>query len=840
MDLRNLMFKVGFQGDTAAIEKMDGATSKLGSAIEKTTDKLKGMEKSFGKVGKGLMKKVTAPLVGAGVAGTKMALDLEHGIKKVTTLADAEILPASKIKKEVREISDASGIAQTEIAEAAYSALSAGVDSANVMEFVRSGIDLTRAGFTDMETAIDATTTVLNAYGDKAYEVSKIHDIFVQTQDKGKISVDELGKNIGRVIPTASSLGVNLDQLGASYAILTAKGQNAQLATTNINAMLGELGSTGSKTDKALREMAGKSFAQLTEEGKTVGEVLGMLDEYAKKNSLSLKDMFGSMNAGSAAVTLLSDGVEGFNEMLGEMDGATGKTAENAKTMEDGWFKISRAMEQVKNTLIDVGGAIAPHIEKLAGTVSSLVEKFNALDPGTQTTIVRLVGLAAAVGPVIFGVSKVIGVVGSAISIGTKLVGGISTIVSVLGGPLTLALAAVVAGGIALYKNWDKVSAWGRKVGTSIKESWEGAKNKTIEAWDSMTSKIKGATSKIKGYWQGLKDFLKNPIKGTVNIGRNIWDRFTSKKPDGSHATGLDYVNKDGYIGELHKGEMVLTAKTADKFRKLGGTKDRIPDVINTTSKANSNITNIDSSTQNNLTSNSIKSFANNKNIDNIDKSNIVSSLVKNFTDNKRINKPIKSINNDSMISNLIRNFTNDKNINKSIQNIDSSNLASNLVKSFANNKNINESTNDIDNSISNTMSKFTNNKSYSRLNKLINNKTINKGTVSSMIRNITDKSIAASNLVRNFIKNRHNKDSRTYNEYPVEYTYETYNNYQQNANESETSKQLPSIIFKPQYNIEIKGDATRQEASDLANEVDKRVRKTFYDMFYELQLQMS
>lgn len=553
MDLRNLSFKVNFDGSTGTVEKMDGATNKLKKTAENATKKLEGMSKSFTKLGKSLTTKVTAPIVGLATAGTKMALDLQQGIKKVSTLADSGILPVDKIEKEVRAISDASGIAQTEIAEAAYSALSAGVDSAKVMDFVRSGIDLTRAGFTDMETAIDATTTVLNAYGDDAFEISKIHDIFVQTQDKGKISVDELGKSIGRVIPTASSLGVNLDQLGASYAILTAKGQNAQLATTNLNAMLGEMGSTGSKVDKAIRKMAGKSFAELTKEGKSVGEVLGMVDEYAKKNNLTLKDMFGSMNAGSAAVTLLSDGVEGFNKSLADMDGATGKTAQNAKTMEDGWLKIQKATTQVKNALIDAGAVIAPYIEMGAEKVSMLVQKFNSLDDTTKMNIMKFAGLAAAVGPVLLGVGKVIGIVGSAISIGTKLffgvgkviaigsklVGAVSTVVGVLGGPLTLAIAAVIAGGVLLYKNWDKVKELGTK------------------AWEGITSAVEGAVGKITEYWTGLKEFLKNPIKGIVNIFKR--DKGDGKV-DGSHARGLAKVPWDNYVAQLHKGEEVLTA----------------------------------------------------------------------------------------------------------------------------------------------------------------------------------------------------------------------------------------------------------------------------------------
>ena len=556
MDLRHLAFRIDFDGSAAAIKEMDGATSKLSDTAMKVAKKLKEMEKSFSKVGKGLMKKVTTPIIGLGTAGTKMALDLEHGVRKITTLADTDILPVSKIREEIREISDTSGVAQTEVAEAVYDALSAGVDTANVMEFVRSGIDLTRAGFTDMATAIDATTTVLNAYGDDAFEISKIHDIFVQTQDKGKISVDELGKSIGRVIPTASSLGVNLDQLGASYAILTARGQKAELATTNLNAMLNELGATGSKSDKALREIAGKSFAQLTKEGKTVGDVLGMLDEYAKANNLTLKDMFGSMNAGSAALTLLSEGVEGYNTMLAEMDGATGKTAENAKTMEDGWFKINKAITQVKNTLIDVGAVLAPYIEMAATKVSELTEKFNGLDEGTKSNIMKFIGLAAATGPVILGVSKIIGVVGSVISIGGKLVGGISTVMGVLGGPLTLALAGAVVAGIALYKNWDKIK--------------EGAK----KVWEATTKIVESAVSKIKGYWEGLKNFLKHPIKGVVNIFRR--DKGAKADVDGSHATGLARVPFDGYIAELHKGEEVLTAddpRNINNYRNVTRTR---------------------------------------------------------------------------------------------------------------------------------------------------------------------------------------------------------------------------------------------------------------------------
>ena len=173
-----------------------------------------------------------------------------------------------------------------------YEALSSGIKTEDVTKFTEQGLKLTKAGFTDLPTVIDATTTALNAYGDAAPSVEKIQDIMVKTQDLGKITVDELGKSMGRVIPTAAAAGVGFDQLGAGYAILTARGINASEATTSLNSMLNELASSGTKSDKALREMTGKSFKELTAEGKNIGDVLNIIQENAKSSGLELGDMF--------------------------------------------------------------------------------------------------------------------------------------------------------------------------------------------------------------------------------------------------------------------------------------------------------------------------------------------------------------------------------------------------------------------------------------------------------------------------------------------------------------------------------------------------------------------
>ena len=500
--------------DDKFITKIDEAEKKgkkFGDTLGNMGKKVSEFGQKAGKIGGELTKKLSLPLIAIGTAGTKMALDVETGIKKITTLADKEILPESKIRKEVRAISDQTGIAQTEIAEAIDSALSAGVESEKVLEFVRSGIDLTRAGFTSMETAIDATTTVLNAYGEDAFDVSKIHDIFVQTQDKGKISVDELGSSIGRVIPTASSLGINIDQLGASYAILTAKGQNAQLATTNLNAMLAEMGKSGSVVDETLRELTGKGFAQLIDEGMNVGEVLNLLNDYAIENDLSLKDMFGSMNAGSAALTLLSDGVEGFNSRLEDMDNATGKTAENAETMETGWIKVQKATTQMTNALIEFGAMVAPIVEKVADKISELVDWFNGLDDSTKEMIGKATLFVIALGPMMTGISKVIGWGGKLIGnwdkikgAGSLLFGGLKATVGFIfspAGAIMVGIAAVIAIGVLLWKNWDKIKEKARALWNGLKNTFDNIKNGISDKINSARDTVKNAIDKIKGFF---------------------------------------------------------------------------------------------------------------------------------------------------------------------------------------------------------------------------------------------------------------------------------------------------------------------------------------------------
>lgn len=570
------------------------------------------------------LSKATLPLAGVLTGGYKMFLDLDKGIRQVTTLADKEILPVEQIRKDTKRISDLSGIAQTEIAGAMYDALSSGVDSSKVVGFTESAVKLTKAGFTDMGTVVDATTTVLNAYGEEADSVNKIHDIFVKTQDLGKITVDQLGQSIGRVIPIAAASGVKLNQLGTAYSILTARGIDANQSTTAINSLLNELSSSGTKADKVLRQKTGKSFTQLTKDGKNLGEVLKIIEDSANASGMSLNDMFGNLNASKAATSLAKAGLEEYNKVLGQMNSSDGSVESNFNDMIGPAERFAMTTERVKNALIEIGAEAAPYIDKVSDKISELTQWFAGLDDGTKDTIVQWALILIAAGPLIAIFGTIIGVVRKVFKVVRKtskifhvLKGAAGGLAWIFSNPLALALLLIIGVAIWVATHFEKIKKRAEELGGGIKgylvaslevakESFINLKNKAVSALDAISEK-----------WQAVRNFLKNPIQGIINIGSKMIGGITGRGAGGgggnrgtprsvgrgvakisSHATGLDFVPYDNYLANLHKGEIVLTAKASEEYRALGGDKDRVPRM--TTNNNTTNNRNTSSNTTNN------------------------------------------------------------------------------------------------------------------------------------------------------------------------------------------------------------------------------------------------
>lgn len=309
--------------------------------------------------------------------------NFETSMAKASTLFGDVNVDTENLNKKMLDLSNSTGIAADELGGALYSALSAGIpvteDMGEATAFLETAAKLAKSGFTDVDTSLSALAKTMNAYGMETDDADKIAKILIQTQNKGITTVDELGQNLAQVTPTAAAMGVSFENVGAALASMTAQGTPTAQATTQLNSLFAELGKSGTKAAQSLEaatagtEYAGKSFTDLTNEGVSLGEILSLVGDYAAENNLSMLDMFSSIEAGKAALSITGD-LEGFNENLAAMSTEADVVGEAYEKMAATFDEtLNRTKTGLQNFMISVGTEFLPSIGGILEGVNLMI-----------------------------------------------------------------------------------------------------------------------------------------------------------------------------------------------------------------------------------------------------------------------------------------------------------------------------------------------------------------------------------------------------------------------------------------------------------------------------------
>ena len=179
---------------------------------------------------------------------------------------------------------------------------------------------------------------------------------------------EELSSSLFQVNPTAAALGVQFGDVTAALASMTAQGVPTSVATTQLRQLLVEVSKEGSKTADVFSEIAGKSFRQFVAEGGNTQDALKLLEQYAASTGVGISDLFGSVEAGNAALALTGKGTETFTANLAAMAGSAGATETAFGTMNGG---IGATLDRLKatwnTTLLDIGEKAAPAFSLILG-----------------------------------------------------------------------------------------------------------------------------------------------------------------------------------------------------------------------------------------------------------------------------------------------------------------------------------------------------------------------------------------------------------------------------------------------------------------------------------------
>lgn len=391
---------------TPTLHKVEGALTEHEKVQKRTAKNIQNTGSSI--MGVGLkISALVAPMAAAATEGLKLNSQFSAGMSKIATLLGNDIQAANRLKQGLRDLSDETGVSVTDLTEAEYQAISAGVDAAHVTEFMGTATKLSQAGFADASTTIDALTSVLNAYGLSADNAGHIADEFILTQNLGKTTVAEMAQTIGGVIPIASAAGVSTEELMASIAALTKNGMKTPDAMTALKGAISGIIKPSEAAMKQLQEM-GLSIDTLSAKHLNEVGLTGVLNEIktaTNGDTDAMAKLFPNVRALNAMLALTGPAGSTYTQALNEIKSANGLTEQTFQQLlkNDPTKATALAINQLKNAGMDLGQGLAPILLRASTMTKQLAKALKELSPEqwkmitgfVQSSIVLGVGLTA-------------------------------------------------------------------------------------------------------------------------------------------------------------------------------------------------------------------------------------------------------------------------------------------------------------------------------------------------------------------------------------------------------------------------------------------------------------
>lgn len=485
--------------------------------INKISNNIKKAGKSVEGVGKSLTKGVTVPIVTVMTASGKMADTFEQNLGQVNTLLD-DHSHLESYKNAALKASNETGLNLDTVTQGVYQMISSIGDSGKKTEKIfNTSAKAAKAGGAEVSESVSLISSAMKGYNSINNETAKkISDMAFQTQKLGVTTYKELAASMQPLFPLGNALNVSYEELFGSMATLTGvTGNTAEVTTQMKGVFTGLMKPTDAMSN--LMEKYGYKNGEAMIKAEGMAGVLKILKKETGGQSDKMAALFSNSRALTAVLALTGAQYDTFVDKSKKMKKATGSTDEALKNMQTSMTKIRKVINIAKNTMTIFGESVlqvvVPPATKVAEKVQELTEKFSKLDPKQKEQIVKMMMLAAAVGPVLIVLGKATQGVGvfiktiNGISIGIKKAGSVMKWIASPGAIVVASLIAIVAAGILVYKNWDKIIVIAKKMGKFIKQTMSDA-GIDIEKMGEKINEVRAfASSGFKIIKQVISDF---------------------------------------------------------------------------------------------------------------------------------------------------------------------------------------------------------------------------------------------------------------------------------------------------------------------------------------------
>lgn len=497
------------------------------------------------------------------------AVNFQDQMADVATLLDGDVqAKTDKYGKQVQNMAIAVGKSTDEMTKGLYETISAIGDGPEAFEIFAKASENARAGNTTVAESADFLTGVMKAYGDVSAETAQlVSDLGFKTVKLGKTTFPELAKNMGKVAPMASSLGVKMQPLFGAMATLTGVTGNTAEVATGVRGIMKAFIKPSADMQKVISGL-GYSSGEAMIKAKGFKGTLELLSKVTGGSTQEMGKLFTRTEALTNVLALTGDQAETFTNKTNEMMNA--ENASNAAFQEK--IKTTKALlerfMQLGNVLRQrIGAKVLPYVNKgltfildnykeiytqakaamqpVVKTYNFIKNNWSAIEPivvgitsamiAYKTTQIALTAAQKA-GMIVQSISKAYSTFQATMNAArySTLAASKAQValnLAMSANPaavIAIAIGALATAGYLLYKNWDKILPKMQAFYNLIKDVpavkafvdiITSVKDSAIQTFNGIVTFVKGVfTADWEKAWNGAK----SAFVGVFNIKKTL------------------------------------------------------------------------------------------------------------------------------------------------------------------------------------------------------------------------------------------------------------------------------------------------------------------------------
>lgn len=485
---------------SATLSAVDANTRKFAKQQVAVAKQIERTGKSIEKTGKSLTKSITLPIIAIGAGLIDLAENFEKAQNTIRTTTGKTGKDLESLNNSFKNVykNTTSNMTDTSTAVAGLNSR-LGLTGKPLETLSLQILNLSRITKTDLATEIAASTRMFQDAGIKQADYGKALDYTFKVSQHTGIGVDRLQQLMTQFGGPLRQMGFDWKTSATMLGQFEKQGVNTELVVGSLRIALGKMAKQGIKDPSVALQTMIKKIKEAGSAGKANSMALSMFGAKAGP------DMAAAIREGHMDLTGLLKILKNSPDTINK---AAGDTATFGAKLTKMKHQMAVAFEPVATKLLDSLSKLIPALQKGANFIASFAKKIAEMSPKQQEMIVKFALMAAAVGPAIIMLGKIVMSVGAfqkgigKLILSVQKAGGVLAWVTSPANLVVIAIIAVAVAAFLIIKYWGPISSFFKKIWNDILEI-------TNKVWSIIGPTIMGAVKKIQAFWNSVWPQLK-------------------------------------------------------------------------------------------------------------------------------------------------------------------------------------------------------------------------------------------------------------------------------------------------------------------------------------------